>query len=83
MTVNSRSGTLEVRGGGVQRHLVGLDVDGGDGGKDLRREVLALQRELDELDDFLGVGVALAADAGDEGLGMKDEAAIDLQASAR
>ena len=37
------------------------------------------EREVDELDDLVGVGAALAADPGDEGARVIDEAALDAE----
>jgi hypothetical protein len=63
----------------VQRRLVGLDVDRSDGCDTLGREIVALQGELDQLDDLLGFRAALAADADDQRLRVINEAAVDLE----
>ncbi len=68
---------LEVARRGVQRRLIGLDVDRGDGGERQRRKVLRTQRRLDQPDHLGAVGMALAADPGHQRLRMVDDAALD------
>ena len=63
-------------GGGVEGGLVGLDVDGGEGGERGGREVLAGKAFGDQRDHFVGGNATLGADAGHQRFGMIEQLAL-------
>ena len=66
-------------GGFEQRRFVGLEINAGEAGEAVGREIFAVEGEIDEADDLGGVGAAFAADTGDQGFGVIDDAALDPQ----